>query len=164
MASTGNTTAVRSGKGGVGGERRADVGEGSAAAESGASDVGAPALAPSEASSDATAASTGPVTASIGAVGGYGCERDRQRSGSGAVAAAGRRGRQPGGRDERGGGGRLAAARARAVRTLSRIACHYARPGTEAELPLPLTAGEDGDPVGLCCACFCGAWSRVLLP
>ncbi|CAM9214212.1 unnamed protein product, partial [Ectocarpus sp. 12 AP-2014] len=41
----------------------------------------------------------------------------------------------------------LAAARARAARTLSRIACRYARPGTEAELPLPLTAGEDGDPV-----------------
>ncbi|CAN0248885.1 unnamed protein product, partial [Ectocarpus sp. 4 AP-2014] len=80
VASTGNTTAVRNGKGGVGGERRADVGEERpAAAGSGASDVGSPAPAPSEASSTATTASTGSATAAIGVVGGYGCERDRQR-------------------------------------------------------------------------------------
>ncbi|CAN0099168.1 unnamed protein product [Scytosiphon promiscuus] len=41
----------------------------------------------------------------------------------------------------------LEIARERAARTLTRIACRYARPGTEAELPLPLTTGEDGDPV-----------------
>lgn len=147
----------------MGGQRRADVGEESTAVGSGAPDVGAPAAAPSEASSTATATSTSPASAAISAVGGYGCERDRQRSGSGAVAPAGTRGRQPGRRDERGGGGGLASARARAARTLSRIACRYARPGTEAELPLPLTAGEDGDPVGLRRACFCGACCLVLL-
>lgn len=39
----------------------------------------------------------------------------------------------------------LASARACAVRTLERIACRFARPGTEAELPLPLRVSEDGD-------------------
>lgn len=41
----------------------------------------------------------------------------------------------------------LASARARAAKTLSRMACRYARPGTGAELPLPLAPEEDGDPV-----------------
>lgn len=54
--------------------------------------------------------------------------------------------------------GRLEAALLRAASTLASIACRFARPGTEAELPLPLTAGEDGDPVRvharlLCCVC-----------
>lgn len=54
-----------------------------------------------------------------------------------------------------GEGESLASARARAARTLERIACGYARPGREAELPLPLTSGEDGDPVR-CFAYFPG--------
>lgn len=41
----------------------------------------------------------------------------------------------------------LASARARAVRTLERIACRFARPGTEAELPLPLRLSGDGEGV-----------------
>ncbi|CAM9742087.1 unnamed protein product, partial [Ectocarpus fasciculatus] len=91
VASAGNGTAVRKGKGDVGGQRRADVEEESTAAGgSCASDADASAPPPSEAlsTSTATAAPTGHVTAAISAVGGYGCERDRQRSGgSGAVVA-----------------------------------------------------------------------------
>ena len=50
--------------------------------------------------------------------------------------------------EEGGGEGEsLASARARAADTLERIACGYVRPGREAQLPVPLTSGEDGDPV-----------------
>lgn len=41
----------------------------------------------------------------------------------------------------------LAAARGRAAKALRRITCRYATPGAEAELPLPLAAGPEGDPV-----------------
>lgn len=41
----------------------------------------------------------------------------------------------------------LASIRARAARTLRRISCCFARPGEEPELPLPLAAGPEGDPV-----------------
>ena len=66
----------------------------------------------------------------------------------GGSACAGLRSRGRESESERWRG--LEAARARAAGTLSSVACRFARPGTEAELPLPLTAREDGDPVRAC--------------
>ena len=67
----------------------------------------------------------------------------------GGSACAGLRSRGRESESERWRG--LEAARARAAGTLSSVACRFARPGTEAELPLPLTAREDGDdPVRTC--------------
>lgn len=80
-----------------------------------------------------------------------GAEKRQEGFALGGTACAGSGSRAPESQGRRG----LAAARARAAGTLSSIACRFARPGTEAELPLPLTAGEDGDPVRLRCRGLC---------